>query len=158
MTAPYELRTDRLWLRRWFPFDLAPFAALNADPRIAEYLPRPLSQAESDALVARIDAHFDEYGFGLWAVEIRHAVSFAGFIGLSVPRFESHFTPCVEIGWRLDAKLGPRVRYRGSASRAYIRLRSTRAYGSRLVHGTGKCTLASRDGKDRDGPQGVGRF
>lgn len=69
MTTPHELRTDRLRIRRWIPADLAPFATLNADPRVTEYLPRPLSQAESDALVARIETHFDEYGFGLWAVE-----------------------------------------------------------------------------------------
>jgi RimJ/RimL family protein N-acetyltransferase len=104
MTTPHELRTDRLRLRRWIPADLAPFATLNADPMVTEYLPGPLSQAESAAFVARIETHFDEYGFGLWAVEIRHAASFAGFIGLLVPRFESHFTPCVEIGWRLGAE------------------------------------------------------
>lgn len=104
MTMPHELRTDRLRLRRWIPADLAPFAALNADPRVTEYLPRPLSQAESDAFVARIETHFDEYGFGLWAVEIPHTASFAGFIGLLVPHFQSHFTPCVEIGWRLGSE------------------------------------------------------
>ena len=92
---PHELRTDRLRLRRWIPADLAPFSALNADPRVTEYLPGPLSQEESDALVARIETHFDEYGFGLWAVEIRHGALFAGFIGLVVPRFKSHFIPCV---------------------------------------------------------------
>jgi RimJ/RimL family protein N-acetyltransferase len=25
-------------------------------------------------------------------------------VGLSVPRFHAHFTPCVEIGWRLSAE------------------------------------------------------
>ncbi len=104
MTMPHELRTDRLWLRRWLPADLAPFAALNADSMVTEFLPRPLSQEESNALVARIETHFDEYGFGLWAVEILHGASFAGFIGLLVPHFKSHFTPCVEIGWRLGAE------------------------------------------------------
>ncbi len=104
MTMPHELRTDRLRLRRWLPADLAPFATLNADPRVSEYLPRPLSQAESNSFAARIETHFDEYGFGFWAVEICHAASFAGFIGLWVPRFESHFTPCVEIGWRFGTE------------------------------------------------------
>jgi RimJ/RimL family protein N-acetyltransferase len=157
MTTPHELRTDRLRLRRWIPADLAPFATLNADPMVTEYLPGPLSQAESAAFVARIETHFDEYGFGLWAVEIRHAASFAGFIGLLVPRFESHFTPCVEIGWRLGAEHWSHG-YGGRSSCARVRFRSTWAYGSHIVHGTGKCSLASRDGKDRDGPQGVRRF
>jgi RimJ/RimL family protein N-acetyltransferase len=104
MAAPRELRTDRLRLRRWRAADGAPFAALNADPRVTAYLPGALSREESDALVARIEAHFDRYGFGLWAVEIRDGASFAGFLGLSVPCLEAHFTPCVEIGWRLAAE------------------------------------------------------
>ena len=35
-------------------------------------------------------------------MEIPGVVPFVGFVGLSVPRFEAHFTPCVEIGWRLS--------------------------------------------------------
>jgi len=102
--APAGLRTERLRLRRWLPADRAPFADLNADPRVMEFMPARLSPAESDALAARIEAHFDQRGFGLWAVEIAGGAPFAGFIGLSVPRFEAAFTPCVEIGWRLAAE------------------------------------------------------
>ena len=69
-----------------------------------EHFPAPLSREESDAGAARIEAHFDQHGFGLWAVEIIGVASFAGFIGLCVPRCEAHFTPCVEIGWRLAAE------------------------------------------------------
>jgi RimJ/RimL family protein N-acetyltransferase len=98
-----ELKTERLLLRRWQPADFAPFAALNAEPRVNEFLPGPLSQEQSDELAARIDANFDRYGFGLWAVEVRDVSPFIGFIGLAVPRFKAHFTPCVEIGWRLSA-------------------------------------------------------
>jgi RimJ/RimL family protein N-acetyltransferase len=96
-----DLKAARLKLRRWTAADRAPFAAMNADPKVMEYLPAPLSLAESDAFIDRIELHFTEHGFGLWAVEIANGAAFAGFIGLSVPRFEAHFTPCVEIGWRL---------------------------------------------------------
>jgi ribosomal-protein-alanine N-acetyltransferase len=95
------LRTDRLLLRPWRDEDLAPFAALNADPRVMEHFPAPLSAAESAASAARIRAHLEERGFGLWAVEVPGVTAFAGFVGLSVPRFEAPFTPCVEVGWRL---------------------------------------------------------
>lgn len=101
MGVPNELRTTRLYLRPWRDADLAPFAALNADPAVVEYLPGPLSRAESDALVARVCEHFDRNGFGPWAVEVPGVTPFAGFIGLSIPAFEAHFTPCVEAGWRL---------------------------------------------------------
>jgi RimJ/RimL family protein N-acetyltransferase len=98
-----ELRTERLLLRRWQPADLAPFAAMNADPRVNEFLPGPLSQEQSDEMASRIDANFERDGFGLWAVEVRNVCPFIGFIGLAVPRFKAHFTPCVEVGWRLSA-------------------------------------------------------
>ncbi len=100
---PRELRTERLRLRRWQPADRAPFAAMNADPRVMEHFPALMSQEESDASYARIRAHFEQHGFGLWAVEILGGAEFAGFIGLNTTRFEVHFTPCIEIGWRLAA-------------------------------------------------------
>lgn len=106
--TPTSLRTERLVLRRWRDDDLAPFAALNADPAVMEFLPAPLSRAESDAMAARIEATFDERGVGLWAVEVAGgaaagpaAGSFAGFVGLWPTSFDAHFTPAVEVGWRL---------------------------------------------------------
>lgn len=96
-----ELRTERLLLRAWRESDRDPFAALNADPVVMEHFPAPLSRAESDALVDRIKAAFDEQGWGLWAVEVPGEADFIGFIGLAIPRFEAPFTPCVEVGWRL---------------------------------------------------------
>lgn len=74
---------------------------MNADPRVAEYLPTPLSREESEAFVARVEAHFEKHGFGLWSVEVLADHRFAGYVGLMKPRFEAHFTPCVEVGWRL---------------------------------------------------------
>jgi len=68
-----------------------------------EFLSGPLSAEESDAMADLIERRFEERGFGFWAVEVRGVVPFAGFVGLSVPQFEAHFTPCVEIGWRLAA-------------------------------------------------------
>jgi ribosomal-protein-alanine N-acetyltransferase len=52
-------------------------------------------------VIDRIEARFEEYGFGLWALEIAETGQFIGFTGLSVPGFEAHFIPAVEIGWRL---------------------------------------------------------
>jgi RimJ/RimL family protein N-acetyltransferase len=98
---PRDVRTERLFLRRWRPEDREPFAAMCADPRVMEFFPALQSREESDASVDRIEAHFVTHGFGLWAVEIVGVSPFAGLIGLCHPRFEAHFTPCVEVGWRL---------------------------------------------------------
>jgi len=100
MTPPM-LATPRLRLRAWRDDDLAPFAALNSDPRVMEFFPRLLDRFESDAFARRADAKLNERGFGLWAVEAPGVASFIGYVGLAEPYFHAHFTPCVEIGWRL---------------------------------------------------------
>lgn len=95
------LTTARLQLRAWRDQDLEPFAALNADSRVREFFPSTLTADESARSVQRIREHFDAHGFGLWAVEVLGGPSFIGFIGLAVPSFVAHFTPCVELGYRL---------------------------------------------------------
>jgi ribosomal-protein-alanine N-acetyltransferase len=115
-----RIETSRLVLREWHTSDLAPFAALNADPKVMEHFPSCLTREESDDLVVRIEAHFGKHGFGLWAVEVRDAARFIGFVGLSTVWFESHFTPCVEIGWRL-ARAYWGCGYAPEAARAALR-------------------------------------
>lgn len=103
MQAVLEIQSPRLVLRQWRDDDLDVFAALNADARVMEHFPARLTRAESQAAVTRIQAHFATHGFGLWAVEIVGGAPFIGFTGLARPNFDTHFTPCVEIGWRLAA-------------------------------------------------------
>lgn len=98
------LTTARLVLRPWRDSDRAPFAALNADPRVMEYFPKTLDRVESDAMIDRIQAHFARHGLGLWAVELPGVAPFIGFVGLWIPEFQTHFSPFVEIGWRLAAE------------------------------------------------------
>jgi RimJ/RimL family protein N-acetyltransferase len=95
------MRTERLILRAWRDEDLPLWAAMNADARVMEHFPKLLDRAESDAMAGRVRESHALRGFGLMAVEVPGVTPFAGFVGLSVPRFEAHFTPCVEIGWRL---------------------------------------------------------
>lgn len=102
--VPARLRSSRLVLRAWKAADRAPFARMNASPTVMQYFAGVLSRAESDALFDRCQSHLAEHGWGLWAVEIPGVTAFAGFVGLSRARFEAAFTPCVEIGWRLDER------------------------------------------------------
>lgn len=95
------IETSRLLLRRWKQSDLEPFAKLNSDSAVMRFFPDVLSRSASDALAERIQDHFAQHGFGLFAAELRWEEVFIGFIGLSIPPWRAAFTPCVEIGWRL---------------------------------------------------------
>ena len=98
------LRTDRLLLRSWRDSDLATFAAMNADPRVSEFLPALPSRAQSDALAQGIRRHLERHGFGMWAVEARGRADFIGYTGLANPGWGGPRPGCVEIGWRLAAE------------------------------------------------------
>lgn len=96
-----ELTTPRLKLRRWQRTDLKPFAALNADPVVMEHFPAPMSEADTARFIAHIEHHFEDRGYGLWAVDHLTSGEFIGFTGLHTPTFDAPFMPAVEVGWRL---------------------------------------------------------
>lgn len=110
---------ERLILRRWREADREPFAAMNADPRVMEHFPAPLTRAESDAFIDRSEAGFETSGFGNWALEVVESGEFIGFTGLGRPRFTAHFTPAVEIRWRLAYAAWGRG-YASEAARAVL--------------------------------------
>ncbi|MER6302775.1 GNAT family N-acetyltransferase [Kitasatospora sp. NPDC001539] len=95
-----ELRTERLLLRRWRESDLAPWAALNADPEVREHLGGVLTRERSDASVARFEAAIERRGYGWLAVEVRESGEFIGFAGLDDVEEQAPVSG-VEIGWRL---------------------------------------------------------
>lgn len=95
------LSTHRLLLRRFREEDREPFARMSADPEVMAHFEGTLDRAASDALIDRVDAHFAKHGFGVWAVEVKDGEPFVGFVGLFHVGFEAHFTPAVEIAWRL---------------------------------------------------------
>ena len=101
MSGQRELGTERLLLRRWREADREPFAAMNADRDVMEYFPARLDRVASDRLIARIETGFEQLGYGLWALELRATGAFLGFTGLMHSSVEAHFTPAVEVGWRL---------------------------------------------------------
>jgi len=104
MTPIFELHTPRLRMRRWLESDREPFAAMNADPKVMEFFPSVLTRAASDASIDAWQEQFAVQGWSNWAVELRSSGEFIGFVGLSVPRRQLPFSPCVEVGWRLAAR------------------------------------------------------
>jgi RimJ/RimL family protein N-acetyltransferase len=95
-----EIRTERLVMRGWRESDLAPWAAMNADPEVRRYLGPLLTFEQASALVLNFQDDLDRYGFGFWALEVRASGEFIGFTGLQTVDEEMPFTG-VELGWRL---------------------------------------------------------
>jgi RimJ/RimL family protein N-acetyltransferase len=93
------MRTERLVMRAWKESDRAPFAQLIADPEVMEHFPEMLTREQSEGFADKIEAGFEERGWGLWALELDG--EFIGYTGLQPVSFAAHFTPAVEIGWRL---------------------------------------------------------
>jgi RimJ/RimL family protein N-acetyltransferase len=145
-----ELRTERLWLRRWRDADREPFATLNADPVTMEHFLAPLTRQESDAFVDWVDAHFREHGFGLWVVEVLPTGDFAGLVGLMKPAFEAHFTPAVEVGWRLARQHWGRG-YATEAAKAALEFGFDKVGLEEIVSFTVPANLRSRRVMDRLG-------
>lgn len=105
MVEPYLILTKRLGLRRWTEADFAPFCAMNQNPAVMAFYPKPLSSEETTLLLAQIETHFREYGYGPYAVDVLETRTFIGYTGFMHPTFDCWFTPCVEIGWRLDTSV-----------------------------------------------------
>lgn len=100
----WELETERLRLRQWKKSDLAVFAEMNSDPWVMKHFPTLLTPSESNIWAEQCALLIAERGWGLWAAALKECGSFAGFIGLTVPKAKLPFSPCVEIGWRLHRR------------------------------------------------------
>ena len=96
-----SLVTQRLLLRPWQDADRQPFADLSADPEVMRFLLPIDGRAATDVWIDRQMAHLAEHGFCFWAVAERDSGAFVGAIGLLHVSYQAHFTPAVEVGWRV---------------------------------------------------------
>jgi len=98
------IETERLILRTFEDKDIESMAAIDQDPKVCEYLPGIGNRAATEAGIQRIIKHYEEHGFSLYAVELKATHEFIGFLGLMIPSFVAHFTPAIEIAWRIGSK------------------------------------------------------
>lgn len=119
------IETPRLRLRPWTAGDIDRLAALNAEPEVNTWLGGPGLSRHDAAVLARITAHFDENGWGIWLVESRQVEggqaeggqddggqdeggqaetgegAFLGLAGLQPVRPTLPLAPSIEAVWRL---------------------------------------------------------
>lgn len=102
------LITERLILRTWIETDIPKMAAISSDPKVMDYFPYVQDLEETIAFVEHIKRHYQQYGYALYAVELKKTGEFIGFVGLNhvnftIPDFVPKKLPLTEIGWRLAA-------------------------------------------------------
>ena len=104
MAPHYIFRSDRLGFRNWVQADIQYMSLINADPKVMEFFPGTATTQQTEAFIARQQKQFAEKGFCYFAVDRLDNNEFIGFTGISQQTFESNFTPCIDIGWRLAQK------------------------------------------------------
>ncbi len=97
----YTFTSARLGFRNWKFEDIEKMYHINIDKDVMEFFPSIPSYKETEAFVLRMQNSYIKNGYCYFAVDILESNEFIGFIGLSLQTFESEFTPCVDIGWRL---------------------------------------------------------
>jgi ribosomal-protein-alanine N-acetyltransferase len=76
--------TTHLTLRPLQLDDLDPLAAMWADPDVTRYLPTglPRSRERTQTSLTYFINHWQQHGFGVWAVLLKETDSFIGYAGL----------------------------------------------------------------------------
>lgn len=156
MPDPIEFETPRLRLVAWQECHIAPFAAMNADPAVMQYFPATLTEEQTRAGVEIWRTQFAERGWSNWAVELKRTGEFIGFVGLSSPRRQLPFSPCVEVGWRLARRFWGHG-YATEAAKASLAVGFGQLGLSEIVSFTSLTNLPSRAVMERIGMRDTGR-
>lgn len=98
------IQTQRLILRQWCMDNLAPMAAINQDPKVMEFFPAIRTYIDTENFIEGNIRLYEKYGYCLYAAELKNTQEFIGFMGLNYIDWQSHFTPAIEIGWRLGSQ------------------------------------------------------
>ncbi len=104
MDDKYIFKSQRLGFRNWKEADTDKLFSLNSDKEVMEFFPFLPSLEQTKEFIKRMKVQFEENGFCYFAVDQLETENFIGFIGISEQDYEADFTPCVDIGWRLDKK------------------------------------------------------
>ena len=151
----YILKTKRLGLRNWEASDTFPFSEMCADPEVMQHFPKPLSVTETQELIERLQLHFEKWGYCYFAVDVLETGEFIGFTGLANQTWESDYTPCVDIGWRLKRAAWGKG-YATEAAKACIEAAASKFEITEIMAFATDTNLASQNVMQKLGMQLIG--
>ncbi|MBS1598164.1 MAG: GNAT family N-acetyltransferase [Bacteroidetes bacterium] len=153
----FIIETERLGLRQWIDADTGPCIEMNRDPEVMKFFPAIMNELETGAMIKRIHHRFEKSGFGFYAVEEKSTNQFIGFTGFGIPPFESFFTPCIEIGWRLKKEVWGRG-YATEAAKACVQFGFEKLSFDRITSFTSVLNINSEKVMQKIGMKKIGEF
>jgi len=100
----YVFKSQRLGFRNWIETDIPKMVTISSDPDVMEFFPDVATPEQTREFIQRLQTSYNNKGYCYFAVDRLDTNEFIGFIGLLGQNYESEFTPCVDIGWRLGKK------------------------------------------------------
>lgn len=98
------IETPRLILRTWKHDDVEGYFNINQDPKVIEFVRGNLSVEQINKFMDDQNVQQEKRNFAIWAAELKETGELLGFIGLNHVPWQAHFTPAVEVGWRLGSQ------------------------------------------------------
>ncbi|QQT26166.1 GNAT family N-acetyltransferase [Sphingobacterium spiritivorum] len=99
----YIFTSERLGFRNWDQEDIDKLYLINTDKKVMEFFPDVSTKQQTTEFVHRMKSQFEDKGFCYFAVDRLDNREFIGFIGLSEQTYVADFTPCIDIGWRINS-------------------------------------------------------
>lgn len=97
------LETERLILRTWCDDDFDIMLSINQNPHVMEFFPELQGPEKTASLLHGMREQQEKRGYSWYAVVVKQIDTIIGAVGLNYTDFPCHFSPSVEIGWRLDS-------------------------------------------------------
>lgn len=97
-----KFETSRLILREYRQDDFSFLYEIFSDAETMKHYPHPFSKEETINWINRNIARYREYGFGLWAVELKENNQFIGDCGITMQNIHGNLKP--EIGYHINKK------------------------------------------------------
>lgn len=89
--------SERLLLREFSLSDLDELALMVGDEDQMHFYERPRTREEAAAWITRARRFYEEFGFGLWRIELRATADFVGYCGIRPYLLDD--VSEIEIGW-----------------------------------------------------------
>jgi RimJ/RimL family protein N-acetyltransferase len=102
-TKKYIFKSERLGFRNWNLTDIEKMHEINSDEKVMEFFPNIPTREQTEEFIERMKKQYENKGFCYFAVDKLEDNKFIGFIGLSEQTYKADFTPCIDIGWRINS-------------------------------------------------------